>query len=133
VEISKELKVQGADAVVISACVQMPSLEAIPAVEERLGLPVVSAAVCTTYHMLKQLGLETKVPNAGRSCRAASEEGRPAAGPRSRPSVRERRRAGAVPAATQAAAKTWASMSLSAVAFPVLPFARGPSRRPTPA
>jgi maleate isomerase len=36
-----------------------------PAVEERLGLPVVSAAVCTTYHMLKQLGLEAKVPNAG--------------------------------------------------------------------
>ena len=64
-EISKDLKVQGADAVVISACVQMPSLEAIPAVEERLGLPVVSAAVCTTYHMLKQLGLEAKVPNAG--------------------------------------------------------------------
>jgi maleate isomerase len=65
VDISKDLKVQGAEAVVISACVQMPSLEAIPAVEERLGLPVVSAAVCTTYHMLKQLGLEAKVPNAG--------------------------------------------------------------------
>src|SRR5919202_2266776 len=65
VDISKDLKVQGADAVVVSACVQMPSLEAIPAVEEGLGLPVVSAAVCTTYHMLKQLGLEAKVPNAG--------------------------------------------------------------------
>src|SRR5919107_1129625 len=65
VDISKDLKVQGAEAVVISACVQMPSLEAIPAVEERLGLPVVSAAACTTYHMLKQLGLEASVPNAG--------------------------------------------------------------------
>jgi maleate isomerase len=65
VEISKELKVQGAHAVVISACVQMPSLESIPAVQERIGLPVVSAAVCTTYMMLKQLGLPTHVPNAG--------------------------------------------------------------------
>ncbi len=65
VEVSKNLKVEGADAVVISACVQMPSLESIPAVEERLGLPVVSAAVCTTYRMLKQLGLDARVPNAG--------------------------------------------------------------------
>jgi maleate isomerase len=65
VDISKGLKVQGADAVVVSACVQMPSLEAIPAVEEGLGLPVVSAAVCTTYQMLKQLGLEARVPGAG--------------------------------------------------------------------
>ena len=64
-EISKDLQVKGADAVVISACVQMPSLESIPAVEERIGLPVVSAAVCTTYQMLKQLGLKTSVPNAG--------------------------------------------------------------------
>ena len=65
VDIAKDLKVKGADAVVVSACVQMPSLEAIPAVEGSLGLPVVSAAVCTTYHMLKQLGLGTRVPNAG--------------------------------------------------------------------
>ena len=65
VDISKDLKVKDADAVVVSACVQMPSLESIPAVEERLGLPVVSAAVCTTYHMLKRLGLGTSVPNAG--------------------------------------------------------------------
>ena len=33
VEVSQDLKVEGADAVVISACVQMPSLESIPAVE----------------------------------------------------------------------------------------------------
>lgn len=65
-EVFANLKVKGADAVVISACVQMPSLEAIPAVEARSGgRPVVSAAVCTTYQMLKQLGLKTVVPNAG--------------------------------------------------------------------
>ena len=65
VEISTRLKVAGVDAVVLSACVQMPSLEAIPPVEEKLGLPVVSAAVCTTFQMLKKLGLKTIVPNAG--------------------------------------------------------------------
>jgi maleate isomerase len=43
----------------------MPSLESIPEVETKIGLPVVSAAVCTTYQMLKQLGLKTVVPNAG--------------------------------------------------------------------
>lgn len=65
VEIVDDLKVEGADAVVLSACVQMPSLEAIPPVEEKLGLPVVSAAVCTTWQMLKELGLDPVVPNAG--------------------------------------------------------------------
>lgn len=54
-----------ADAVVLSACVQMPSLEAIQVVEDAIGKPVVSAAVCTVYQMLQQLGLSTYVPRAG--------------------------------------------------------------------
>lgn len=65
VDIFKDLKTAGADAIVLSACVQMPSLEAIQVVQDSCGLPVVSSAVCTTYRMLKTLGLETKVPNAG--------------------------------------------------------------------
>lgn len=65
VDIAKDLKIEGADAVVVSACVQMPSLEAVQTVEDNLGLPVVSAAVCTTYRMLRQLGLKAVVPNAG--------------------------------------------------------------------
>lgn len=65
VEIVKGLDHADADAVVLSACVQMPSLEAIQEVEDAIGKPVVSAAVCTTYQMLKQLGLKTYVPNAG--------------------------------------------------------------------
>jgi maleate isomerase len=64
-DIYKRLKREGADAVVLSACVQMPSLPVIAQVEAEVGIPVVSAAVCTTYMMLKQLGLETIVPNAG--------------------------------------------------------------------
>ncbi len=54
-----------ADAVVLSACVQMPSLRAIQKAEDRLNKPVVSAAVSTVYRILKTLGLEAKVPNAG--------------------------------------------------------------------
>lgn len=65
-EIVDGLNWRGADAVVLSACVQMPSLGAIQQVEDRLGIPVVSAATCTTYQMLRALGLATRVPGAGR-------------------------------------------------------------------
>ena len=59
------LKYQGVDAVVLSACVQMPSLGAIPEAERRTGLPVVSASVCTAFQMLERLGLKAVAPNAG--------------------------------------------------------------------
>ena len=65
VEIYKGLNLDGVDALVLSSCVQMPSLAAIPIVEQECGLPVVSAAVCTTYQMLDALGLSTYVPQAG--------------------------------------------------------------------
>lgn len=65
VEISKRLNTANCDAVVLSACVQMPSLASIQPVQERIGLPVVSAAACTTYQMLEKLGLKTVAPNAG--------------------------------------------------------------------
>jgi maleate isomerase len=59
------LDISQADAVVLSACVQMPSLPAIQAVEDRLGKPVLSAAASTVYRILKTLGLKAQVPNAG--------------------------------------------------------------------
>lgn len=59
------LNTDGVDAIVLSACVQMPSLSAIQRVEDRLGKPVLSASVATVYQMLKTLGLETRVPDAG--------------------------------------------------------------------
>ena len=65
IEITKRLNVSGADAVVASACVQMPSLASIQPIEDRVGLPVVSSAVSTTYLMLKRLGLDTRVPGFG--------------------------------------------------------------------
>lgn len=54
-----------ADAVVLSACVQMPSLGAIEEAEQLLGKPVVSAAVCTAHQMLRALGLPAVAPGAG--------------------------------------------------------------------
>jgi maleate isomerase len=65
VGISRRLKLANVECVVLSACVQMPSLEAIPQVEALCGLPVISAAVCTVHQMLHKLGLQQKVPDAG--------------------------------------------------------------------
>jgi maleate isomerase len=63
--IYRDLKLSGIDALVLSSCVQMPSLSAVPIVEQQCGLPVVSASICTTHQMLQRLGLRTYVPNAG--------------------------------------------------------------------
>ncbi len=64
-KICARLNVNAADAVIASACVQMPSLPSIEPLERTLGLPTVSAAVCTTYLMLNRLGLETRAPGGG--------------------------------------------------------------------
>ena len=65
IEITKKLNTQGVDAVVASACVQMPSLSSIQPIEDRLGLPVISSSVATTYMMLKQLNLKPSAPGFG--------------------------------------------------------------------
>jgi maleate isomerase len=65
IDIADRLSLANVEAVVLSACVQMPSLAAIPIVEAKLGLPVLSSAVCTTFRMLEDLGLETLAPDAG--------------------------------------------------------------------
>ncbi|MFD1507792.1 Asp/Glu racemase [Georgenia yuyongxinii] len=54
-----------ADVVILSACVQMPSLAAIQVVEDKIGKPVISAATATTHQILRSLGLDTVVPDAG--------------------------------------------------------------------
>ena len=61
----KRLDLTGVDALVLSACVQMPSLPSVQKIEDAIGLPVVSAAICTAHQMLTRLGLSTKVPGAG--------------------------------------------------------------------
>jgi maleate isomerase len=62
---AQRLDISRADAVVLSACVQMPSLPAIQLVEDRLGKPVLTAAAATVYQILKKLQLDPVVPNAG--------------------------------------------------------------------
>ncbi len=66
VEIVKDLDISQADAVVLSACVQMRSLEAIQIVEDAIGKPVLSASVSTVYKILTSLNLDPYVPNAGK-------------------------------------------------------------------
>ncbi|MBB3086715.1 maleate cis-trans isomerase family protein [Geodermatophilus sabuli] len=64
-EIARGLQREGAEAIVLSACVQMPSLAAVQRVEDELGLPVVTAATATTYEVLKALGHTPSIPGAG--------------------------------------------------------------------
>lgn len=54
-----------ADAVVLSACVQMPSLDVLDEVQEALGKPVLSAAVATTHRLLRALDLRAEAPRGG--------------------------------------------------------------------
>lgn len=63
--IYKRLDRSGIDGIVLSACVQMQSLPSIAAVEKEAGTPTLSAAVATTWQMLKKLGLSTRIPGCG--------------------------------------------------------------------
>ncbi|GLY65318.1 maleate isomerase [Amycolatopsis taiwanensis] len=62
----RRLNLSNVDALVLSACVQMPSLPSIQPVEDEVGIPVLSAATATTFRILTELGLEPRVPGAGR-------------------------------------------------------------------
>lgn len=68
-ELAGTLEVSRSDAVVLSACVQMPSLPAISETEEKLGLPVLSAATATASEVLSLLGEEPVVDSAGAALR----------------------------------------------------------------
>jgi maleate isomerase len=65
-EIARKLRREGAEAIILSACVQMPSLAAVQRVEDELGLPVITAATATTYEILKALGHQPSISGAGR-------------------------------------------------------------------
>jgi maleate isomerase len=61
----KRLNTRGVDTVVLSACVQMPSLPALQLAQRELGVPVTSTAACTVRQMLKLLGISPVLRNAG--------------------------------------------------------------------
>jgi maleate isomerase len=65
VEIVKQLSTRNADAVVLSACVQMPSLAALDIVQRTIDVPVFSTAAATVFEILRALKLPTEVPAAG--------------------------------------------------------------------
>lgn len=63
--LARRLDSDGVDAIVLSACVQMPSLDAVQQVEYELGVPVVTAATTTAYEILRALGHEPAMWGAG--------------------------------------------------------------------
>jgi maleate isomerase len=65
VGIADQLETGRADAIVLSACVQMPSLAAVPVVERRTRLPVLTAATATVRQVLERLDLDPNVPDSG--------------------------------------------------------------------
>ncbi|SAL78118.1 maleate cis-trans isomerase family protein [Caballeronia telluris] len=65
VEIYKRLNRANTDALVLSACVQMQSLPSIQRVQDESGTPTVSAAVATTWQMLRRLDLRAEVTGCG--------------------------------------------------------------------
>jgi maleate isomerase len=69
-EAARSLDRTGADAMVISACVQMPSLDLVQGAEDEFDLPVLSAATAGAYSLLRALDLDVDIPGAGSLLRA---------------------------------------------------------------
>jgi maleate isomerase len=62
---ARRLDLDGVDALVLSACVQMPSLGLVQAAEDEFGLPVITAATAGACMLLRRLGLRPELPDAG--------------------------------------------------------------------
>ncbi|MTD52928.1 maleate cis-trans isomerase family protein [Amycolatopsis pithecellobii] len=62
---ARSLDLTGVDALVLSACVQMPSLDLIQQVEHEFGLPVLSAATAGAFSILRSLGIPSNIAGAG--------------------------------------------------------------------
>lgn len=62
---ARSLDLTDVDALVISCCVQMPSLDLVEPAEQEFGIPVVSAATAGAYSIIRALGLRTEIPGAG--------------------------------------------------------------------
>ncbi|MFE5474107.1 maleate cis-trans isomerase [Nocardia sp. NPDC056541] len=67
---ARSLNLAGVDALVISCCVQMPSLPLVDAAEQEFGIPVLSAATAGAYSILRSLDLPVAIPRAGSLLRA---------------------------------------------------------------
>lgn len=69
-EAARSVDRTGLDALVISCCVQMPSLSLVQAAEDEFGLPVLSAATAGAYSILRSLNLDVDIEGAGSLLRA---------------------------------------------------------------
>lgn len=69
-EAARSLDLTDVDALVLSCCVQMPSLSLIDAAEREFELPVLSAATAGAYSLLRSLGVSVDIPGAGSLLRA---------------------------------------------------------------
>ena len=67
---ARSLDLTGVDALVISCCVQMPSLDLVQPAEDEFGIPVLSAATAGAYSILRSLGLNATIDGAGSLLRA---------------------------------------------------------------
>ena len=65
VDLVDRLNLSNIDTLVASACVQMPSLPAVSALQAKTGIPTLSASVATSYRMLEALDLDTQMPGFG--------------------------------------------------------------------
>jgi maleate isomerase len=65
VPLTDRLDLTDAEAVVVSACVQLRSLAAVQVVQERTGLPALSAATATTRALLDARDLDPVIPGGG--------------------------------------------------------------------
>lgn len=63
--IASQLDYSGSQALVLSACVQMPSLDVIEEAEQKLGLPVISVATACAFELLNRLDIEPCMAGAG--------------------------------------------------------------------
>jgi maleate isomerase len=64
-ELIEQLDLRRAQALVLSACVQMPSLASVEPAQERTGLPVFTAATATARALLDALQLAPQIPGGG--------------------------------------------------------------------
>lgn len=64
----------GLDALVISCCVQMPSLDLVEAAEREFGIPVLSAATAGAFSVLRACGQQADIPGAGSLLRLDSAD-----------------------------------------------------------
>ena len=65
IDLVDRLALANVDTLVASACVQMPSLPAVSGIQAKTGIPTLSASVATSFRMMKELGLDTRIPGYG--------------------------------------------------------------------